>query len=34
MITGQWHYVRNDSNIHCNPKFKSKFNQKTEREAA
>lgn len=26
VITGQWHYVRNDNNIHCNPKFKSKFN--------
>ena len=32
VMTGQWHYVRTDSDIHCTPKFKSKFNSLTERE--
>ena len=32
VMTGQWHYVRTDSDIHCTPKFKSKFNNLTERE--
>jgi len=29
IMTGQWHYVRNDSDIHCNPKFKAKLHQQT-----
>lgn len=32
VLTGQWHYVRTDRDIHCMPKFKSRFNEKTERE--
>lgn len=26
VMTGQWHYVRTDKDIHCTPKFKSKYN--------
>ena len=25
IMTGQWHYVRTDSDIHSNPRFKAKF---------
>lgn len=25
IMTGQWHYVRNDSDIHSNPRFKAKL---------
>ena len=32
IMTGQWHYVRNDQDIHCNPKFKAKIFQQTRRE--
>ena len=32
VMTGQWHFVRNDNNIHKTPKYKSRFDQKTERE--
>ena len=32
VMTGQWHYVRTDPDIHCTPKFKSKYNNKTEAE--
>ena len=32
VITGQWHYVRTDNDIHCTPKFKSKHSERTERE--
>ena len=34
VFTGQWHYVRPDRDIHCTPKFKSKYNKMTERELA
>lgn len=26
VMTGQWHYVRSDRDIHITPKFKSKYN--------
>lgn len=32
VMTGQWHYVRTDRDIHSTPKFKSKYNSKTDRE--
>ena len=32
VLTGQWHYVRGASDIHCMPRFKSPYNQKTQRE--
>lgn len=32
IMTGQWHYVRTDRDIHSMPKFKSKYNSKTDRE--
>ena len=32
VMTGQWHFVRTDGNIHKTPRYKSGFDQKTERE--
>ena len=32
VLSGKWHYVRTDSDIHCTPKFKSSESQLTERE--
>jgi len=32
VMTGQWHFVRNDNNIHKTPKYKTRFDQKSERE--
>ena len=32
IMTGQWQFVRTDGNIHKTPKYKSRFDQKTERE--
>ena len=32
IMTGQWHYVRNDADIHMNPKFKAKIFQQTRKE--
>ena len=32
VMTGQWHFVRTDSTIHKTPKYKSTYDQRTERE--
>ena len=34
VMTGQWHFVRTDCNIHKTPKYKSTFDQRTEAEKA